>query len=765
MSLRAAYSGRGALGVLATLVLMLAVFTLVLLVGTGSARADVFGPISLVSASAIPGSSGNQQVDYAHDAAISGDGRYVAFDGSFGGRTGVWRRDLQTGAVVPVAAETFEEPATSAPDADLPSISADGRYVSFTTTARLDPTDDLNRGPDVYVRDMTKAPSEEGAYTLASAVDGSSAGLTYEPTGKTASIEFEELHNGAIAAGRTALSADGRTVVFVTTAISNLVGPGTPAMQVVVRNLDSQHTELVSVADDPATGVPLAGQPVSQQESGETYGAVFSGIGGKAPIFNSPQPYEPPTPAGASISADGTTVAWMGVSVGRQVHLLSGEAPRASYTEPLWRRIADGPGAPVRRITGGSDPSNPACAGSGEASLPGKATLSDPCQGPFAATQEGGAGIWRGGAGDPIPRLSGDGYSVVLLANAPLVALGENFGITEPQSDLYEVNMHEGLTRVAALRPLTELAGGDQQDLGENGPIEDLGISPDGSHIAFTTKRTVFPLGSPAYISAPSSVAGMLELFVIDTADDTLMRVSQGFGGEPSEHPHVATAPGIDPYTHQGDGAMSPSFTDQGNVVAFTSTASNLAFGDGNTPPLGADNFDGSDAFVVSRVIFDSQATPQSISPVPPPPPLSSPWRIGVTARSRSDGKVLLYVTVPGAGTISAGAQSQVRVQVRRHGRRHQSVVSRGVASAKTAARDAGGGLTTLTLTLASHYRALAGKRLGLAGTVNVTFAAPHHATLRQSVNVTFHRTHKAKAKAKKSQVRQGSTGGGGKRK
>ena len=40
-----------------------------------------------------------QQADYAHDPAISGNGRYVAFDGSFGGLTGVWRRDLQTGAV------------------------------------------------------------------------------------------------------------------------------------------------------------------------------------------------------------------------------------------------------------------------------------------------------------------------------------------------------------------------------------------------------------------------------------------------------------------------------------------------------------------------------------------------------------------------------------------------------------------------------------------------------------------------------------------
>lgn len=750
---RSSASGLGALALLLAL--------LALGAGPRPARADVFGPISLVSATAIPSFAGNQQVDYAHDATISGNGRYVAFDGSLGGRTGVWRRDLQSGAILPVATESPEQPAISAPDADLPSISDNGRYVSFTTTARLDPVNDLNPGPDVYVRDMSMAPGEEGAYTLASAADGSSAGLTYEPTGKSASVEFEETHYGAIATGRTALSADGRTVAFVTTAISNLAGSGTPAMQVAVRNLDSEHTELVSVEDDPASGQPLPGHPVSALESGETYGAVYGGIGGKAPIFADPQPYEPPALAGASISADGSTVAWMAVDVGRQVRLLAGETPKASYTEPLWRRVADGPGVPVRRITGGSDPANPACVASGETSLPGKPSVTDPCQGPFAATQEGGAGVWRGGAGDPIPRLSADGYTVVLLANSPRVALGENFGIAEPESDLYSVDMHEGLSRVAALRPLTELAGGDQQDIAENGPIEDLAISSDASHIAFTTKRTVFPLGSPAYISAPASSAGMLELYVVDTADDTLTRVSQGFGGEPSEHPHAPTPPNVDPYTHQGDGAMSPSFTDPGNTVAFSSTASNLAFGDGNTPPLGVDNFDGSDAFEVSRVIFNPLPTPQSITPAPPGPALSVAWKIGVTARSRADGKVLLYVTVPGPGTLTASAQSEVRVRLRRHGRRASSLATRGVASTKATARQAGGGMVTLTLALGPRWRSLADRRAGLPGAVTVAFTASHHATQQQSLSVVFRRTQKAKAKGSRARAHRSKTTGG----
>jgi len=87
-----------------------------------AAGADVFEPIALVSRGTL-GAGATQQAEYAHDPAISGDGRYLAFDGSIGGITGVWRRDLATGQIEQVAGG----------DAELPSISANGQYVSFTT--------------------------------------------------------------------------------------------------------------------------------------------------------------------------------------------------------------------------------------------------------------------------------------------------------------------------------------------------------------------------------------------------------------------------------------------------------------------------------------------------------------------------------------------------------------------------------------------------------------------------------------------------------
>jgi hypothetical protein len=725
------------------------------------AQADLFRPISLVSQGTVPGSAQSQQADYAHDSAISGDGRYVAFDGSFAGRRGVWRRDLQTGVVEAVAAEDAGDPSISAPDAALPSISENGQYVSFTTAARLDPVDDTNPGPDVYVRNMgvpaeqscAPGPGSESscAYTLVSAVSGSTAGLTYEPTGKT-SVEGEEKNYGSQAAGRSALSADGSKVAFVTTAISNLVGSGTPALQVAVRDLASDATELASVADDPSTGDPQPGQAVSGQEGAATYGAVFTPAAGIAPIFADPVPYGPAASFGASISADGSTVAWLGVDIPQQVRLLPGEHPRDPYTEPLWRRIADGPTAPVRRVSGGSDTANPQCVASGESALPGTASLADPCQGPFDGLQESRlSGIWNGGTGDAVPRLSADGYSVAFLADAPLAALGSNFGGNEPNSDVYVVNMHEPLTRVQALRPLTELAGSDSGDIAENGLIQDFMISPDGSEVAFTTKRTVFPLGSPAYVSAVQAAPGMLELFVADLSSDTLTRVSESFTDGPSEHPHEEIAAGQDPYQQAGDGALSPSFSDNGDLLAFSSTASNLVFGDGNTPPLGNERFDGSDTFVVPRIAFTPVLTQQSISPQPGGPPVKAAWRLGVTTRSRSDGSVLLYVTVPGAGTAKADARSVIRVRSRRHGHVSTSVTTRSVATTKKVSSASAGGLMTMTLKLSSRYRSLASKHPGLAGTVQVTFSAHGHSTLRQSVRITFLKTAKAKKTKKKT--------------
>ncbi len=731
------------------------------LAGSASASADVFGTISLLSATPFT------QAEDAHDPAISGDGRYVVFDGAIGGVSGVWRRENRPGGAVQQVAGG---------DAQLPSVGQDGRYVSFTTdqgarlaelTNGIAQPKDPREAPGVYVRDMDVEPGEAAAFTLASAANGSSQSLTYE--------QNESNEGGAMAAGRTALSSDGRKVVFVTTAVSNLAGPGTPPLQVALRNLDTDETQLVSVRYDPATGRPAtdpetgAPEPVANVTEGGSFGAVYSS--GKPPQFSATESYEVPHEVAASISGDGSTVSWLAQNIAEQAPTLSGETLSARYDEPLWRRIGDGEQAPTRRVTGGSDPTNPACAAHPEAHLPSSPSLSDPCQGPFVAE----LGTWN--AKEPAilaPCLSADGDTVAFIASAEPVQLAGGFGRgdVERESDVYVVDMHEGLSRTAALRALSELAAGSEEDLAATAEIVDVGVSPDGTQVAFTTRRTQFPLGSLAYVTAPAAVPGLLEVFDVDLANDTLTRVTHGYEGGAAEHPH-SEATSEDPYLFSTDGALSPSFSQSGNLLAFSSTASNLVFGDGNTPPLNVREparRDGGDVFVIPRTVFTETPTPQVISPAPPNPSSSPSWTLGVTAVSLKNGNVVLYVLAPGAGQLAARASApmKVRASVSRRrgahprGRRARTVV-RTLASAGRHASGGEEGPLTLTLPLAATYRANAEQPGGISATVAITFGAAGHPALRQTIPVTFRRAkppHRARtAKAKRGRYHK--RGGG----
>jgi hypothetical protein len=697
--------------------------------GATAARADVFEAISLASAGLLPGGGILEQASVAEHPALSGDGRYVAFDGSFGGVTGVWRRDLQTGAVEQVAGG----------DAQLPSISEDGRQISFTTNEGASLAAITDGQPDehpekeaanVYVRDMSANADSAGAFTVASAPSGSSAPLTYQPP------EGGEQSFGSVASSRSAMSSDGRYVAFVTTAVSDLVEPQTPAYQVAVRDMQTSQTKLVSVEyENGPTSRPVA----TAIEEGQARGAVYL-----------PEAFPAGATAlsqGASISADGSTVAWLGQEIAKQAPTQGAAEARIEYIEPLWRRIAGGAQEPTRRVTGGSDPLNPACVASGEGEPSRPLSLADPCQGPFEAALKGfRAGVYTAvSRADRLPRLSADGRTVAFLASQRTLASGEEFTSAENSDDLYVVDMASGLTRVAGLRRLTELASGNPNITGGFAPITDLGISPDGSEIAIATARTAFPLGSPAFVSPQAAKPEMQELYDVDLANDTLTRVTHGYQGEA-----VQSEP-AGPLLEQSE-AASPSFSASGNELAFSSAAVNLTFGDGNKA---------NSVFVVARRRFAQEVVQQFISPPPVNPRTDPAWLLGVRARSGRDGSVVLEIQTPGAGRVSASAESSVRVRVASHsakrGRRRAkhprrrtavSVARRRVANgAKSASAEQ---LMTLKLVLARRYRTLASARGGLSATVNISFAAAGHVPLHAKVLVTFVRPFHAARHAQK---------------
>src|SRR5262245_16617521 len=119
-----------------------------------------------------------------------------------------------------------------------PDISADGRYISFSTDAQLVP-DDTNGLPDIYVVDRST-----GTWTRASVSSTGVQGTDFDTT------------DGHF----SALSADGRHVAF-DSIYSNLVaGDTNDAPDVFVHDLDTGQTTCVSVGVD---GLPGNGPSIS----------------------------------------------------------------------------------------------------------------------------------------------------------------------------------------------------------------------------------------------------------------------------------------------------------------------------------------------------------------------------------------------------------------------------------------------------------------------------------------------------------------------
>ncbi|HVO53055.1 MAG TPA: hypothetical protein VMT37_01440 [Solirubrobacterales bacterium] len=607
------------------------------------ASAD-FGPLRLISRIVT------EQAPEAQQPVLSADGRYLAFQGILEGRKGVFRADLESGVIAPVETGNAYEAGSPGADATSPSISSDGRYVSFTTSAQLDPVDDTQpASKDIYVADMSAEPP---TYELASALDGSS----------------QAMPGGSFASPRVALSADGRRLAFVN---------GADGGQVYLRDLDTGQTTLVSVRRDPVTGGMEPGVPVS---------------GGG--VMKNPASLE-----GAALSADGTTVAWVGAHLPSQVPLpaaeeeaiLHDDASVAPYGEPLWRRVADGPLAPTRRIVGGADGPFPNLTARNQ-------TLNV-------------ASGWLGAANvDGVPQLSADGRTVALLGNP-----------TEA-SNVFLVDMSAGLTRAQAVRQLTRqvpvLPEAEATKINArpyvplNGWIYDLAISSDGKRIAFTTARQQFPLAPPNLVSPSLSSLGLVEAYLIDLETDSLQRLSHGY---PSVSEPSLPGPASNVTAELGAGASSPSLG--GSLVAFASPAVNLAPEDGN---------EANDVFVTEALV----SPPGDGVEISPPPTTRQPGgrhRLVLSAFSMPDGRVRVVAVPPVSGTVRTQAAAELELGSR----------PRRVAAGQARAR--ANRPAAIVLALPRRYRDLARSRQGLFATARVSFRSVTGKSMEGELTVRFH--------------------------
>ena len=214
----------------AALMRALAALALAASILLASAGAALAAPHDTTSVSRATG--GAKANGVSSDAALSGDGRFVAFWStatnlsSADGDTiaDLYRRDLAKDRIVLVSRASGANGAKAAAASFHagPSISADGRRIAFLSDAANLSRDDRDALSDIFVRDL----------------DSDETTLVSRASGKTGANSDEEAYAPAI-------SADGRYVAF-SSAATNLTPEQPAGQQVYVRDLQTHTTELVS---------------------------------------------------------------------------------------------------------------------------------------------------------------------------------------------------------------------------------------------------------------------------------------------------------------------------------------------------------------------------------------------------------------------------------------------------------------------------------------------------------------------------------------
>ena len=244
-----------------------------------------------VSSNGVPGNGAS------HTVSFSADGRYVAFashsDNLVPGDTAsiedVFVRDRQTGTTERVSVSSGETPGNGW--SSFPSISADGRYVAFMSAASNLVSADDNFAADIFVRDRSSQTTErvsvssdgveahraslmpsisaDGRYV---AFSSAAANLVRADTNFVFDVFIRDRQSGTterVSVDSTgaqgngpssftstmALSADGRYVVFQSSA-SNLVPVDTYGFSddVFLRDRHTGTTEIVNIDANGAQG-------------------------------------------------------------------------------------------------------------------------------------------------------------------------------------------------------------------------------------------------------------------------------------------------------------------------------------------------------------------------------------------------------------------------------------------------------------------------------------------------------------------------------
>src|SRR4028118_991034 len=175
------------------------------------------------------GSAGNQGNSLSRRSSISGDGRFVAFGsnatnlvpGDTNNSTDIFVRDLATNTTTLVSASSSGDRGNN--DSELPSISANGRFVAFRSFATNLVPGDTNDSRDIFVRDL----------------------LTNTITLVSVSSNGDRANDSS---SRCSISADGRFVAFDSDATNLVPGDTNNTTDIFVRDLSTNTTTRVSIS-------------------------------------------------------------------------------------------------------------------------------------------------------------------------------------------------------------------------------------------------------------------------------------------------------------------------------------------------------------------------------------------------------------------------------------------------------------------------------------------------------------------------------------
>ena len=254
--------------------------------GSDDYRARVYDTQLGVTTVVSTDSSGAELGYYTYSAAISGDGRYVVFNSELGVSS---VKDRLTGKLTTVSTSSSGVQANNTSTAE--AISADGRYVAFNSTATNLVSGDTNAVQDAFVKDTVTgvttrvstsssgAQSNGHSYVTGMSADGryvtfyssasnlvtgdtnglSDAFIKDTVTGVTTRVNVSSAGVQANGASNSsmAISADGRYVSFGSTATNLATGDADALSDVFLRDLSKAGVQTLAgmVVNNKASAV------------------------------------------------------------------------------------------------------------------------------------------------------------------------------------------------------------------------------------------------------------------------------------------------------------------------------------------------------------------------------------------------------------------------------------------------------------------------------------------------------------------------------